>query len=241
MTLTKRLALIGAALFFPSTAAFAAPGLDGEVYGATVEPGEIEVESRFGVLVGGADAGENAVRLELGYGVSGHTRLSVAAEIEKEPGQARKLEAVGFEVVQNIARLGPIDVALYGEYEAVRGGSDAVETKLLLQYRGREWDLRLNLIAEKELVSGTKVELGYAASADYPVADGLRLGLAAFGNLGTFSRFLPYDEHFIGPNFKFRASAFNAPLKLETGYLFPLGAAKADAKGMFRLNLELEF
>lgn len=222
------------------TVAYAAPGLGEEIYGATVEPGEVEVETRYGVLTGGPDAGEDNFRLEVGYGITGHTRLAVVTEFEKEPGDPRKLEAVGFEVVQNIGRIGPIDVGLYGEYEAVTNGTDQAETKLLLEYRNRLTDVRFNLIAAKPLASGAPVELAYATSADVSVAEKLRLGVAAFGNLGTFSRFAPYGEHFLGPIAKLRIDSLGKPLKIETGYLFALGAAKADAKGMFRLNVELE-
>lgn len=223
-----------------STSAQAAPGLGGEVYGATVEPGEVEIELRSGVLTGGPDAGESVVKAELGYGITGHTRIATVVEFEKEPGSPRRLEAIAFEVVQNVGRIGPVDVALYGEYEIVRGGSDEGEAKLLLEYRGRALDLRFNLIAGKELANSNKVELGYAASADYAVSDSTRVGVAAFGGLGTFSNFAPRAAHFVGPNFKFHTAAFGRPFKIETGYLFALGAAKDDAKGMVRLNLELE-
>lgn len=229
-----------AACLSAASTAWAAPGLGGEVYGATVEPGEVELEMRSGILTGGPDAGENNVRAEVGYGITGHTRIAVVAEFEKEPRSSRKLEAVSIEAIQNIARVGPIDVALYGEFEAVRGGPDQVEGKLLLQYRGRRTDVRLNLIAGKPLLGGAKVELGYAASADVAVSDDVRVGVAAFGGLGTFANFAPRDEHFAGPNFKFHTSALGRPFKIETGYLFAFGAAKDDAKGMVRLNLELE-
>ena len=220
--------------------AHAAPGLGDEVYGATVEPHEIEIETRYGILAGGPDAGEDNFRLEVAYGITGHTRIAALAEFEREPGSARKLEAISFEVVQNVARIGPIDVALYGEFEAVIGGTDKAEGKLLLEYRDRITDVRFNLKAAKPLQAGAPVELGYAASADVSVADNLRLGVAAFGDLGTFGRFAPYAEHFAGPNAKFRINGLGVPLKVETGYLFAFGAAKADAKGMFRLNLEVE-
>lgn len=232
-------AALAAGLLATGTA-HAAPGLGDEVYGATVEPGEVEIETRYGVLTGGPDAGEDNFRLEVGYGITGHTRIAAVAEFEKDAGADRKLEAVSIEAIQNVARLGPIDVAVYGEYEAVRDGTDQLEGKLLLEWRGRSADLRLNLIAGKELASGAKVELGYAASADIAVTKGVRAGLAAFGGLGTFDDFAPRDEHFVGPNLKFRTDALGKPLKIETGYLFALGAAKDDADGMFRLNLELE-
>jgi hypothetical protein len=237
---TTAAALVLACLTLP-VAAHAAPGLGGEVYGATVEPHELEIETRYGILAGGADAGEDNFRLEVAYGITGHTRVAAVAEFEKEPGAPRKLEAFSVEVIQNIARIGPIDVALYGEYEAVNNGTDELEGKLLLQYRDRLTDLRFNLIAAKPLRTAAPVELAYAASADVSVADNLRLGASAFGDLGTFRQFAPHAEHFVGPMAKFRINGLGAPLKVETGYMFALAKAKDDANGMFRLNLELEF
>jgi hypothetical protein len=234
-TLTALLAISA----LPSVA-HAAPGLGDEVYGATVEPKEWEIETRYGALAGGADDGEDNFRLEAAYGLNGHTRIAAVAEFEKEPGRSRKFEAGAIEVIQNIGRIGPIDVALYGEYEAVRGGTDALEAKLLLQYRGRLTDLRFNLETVKPLAANAKVELAYAASADVSVAENLRLGVTAFGDLGTFGRFAPYAQHFAGPSAKFHIAGLGAPLKVETGYLFAMGAAKSDTSGMFRLNLEIE-
>lgn len=223
-----------------ATPALAAPGLGEEVYGATVEPKEIELEIRSGILAGGADAGENNFRLEAGYGVNGHLRVATVLEFEKEPGQSRKAEALGFEAVYNVARIGGIDVALYGEYEFGFLGPDAVETKLLLERRTRLWDLRFNLIAEKPLDSTAPTEFGYATSADVSVTDNVRLGVTAFGELGTVHHFAPYAEHFVGPTAKFKFPLGDHRLKVETGYLFAVGKAREDTDGQFRLNLELE-
>lgn len=231
-------AVAGLALASP---ALAAPGLGDEVYGATVEPGEFELEARYGVLAGGADSGEDNFRLEAGYGVNGHLRLAVVGEFEKEPGSSRKAEAVGFEAVYNLARIGGIDVAAYGEVElGFNGNPGAVEAKLLLERRTRLWDLRFNLIAEKPLDSTVPTEFGYATSADVAVADNVRLGVTAFGELGTGRGLFPYAEHFVGPSAKFRVPLAGHKLKIETGYLFAVAKARDDTKGQLRLNLELE-
>lgn len=231
-----------AALALPS-AAHAAPGLGDEVYGATVEKGEPEIEVRYGRLTGGPDSGEDAIKLEAGYGVTDRLRVSVQGEFEREAGSSRKAEAMGIEAVYALGKVGGIDVALYGEYElGFNGNSDAIETKLLLQRRSGIWDLRLNLIGEKPLVSGAPVELGYAASVDAAVLGKTRLGIQAFGGLGTFSRFAPRDEHFIGPVAKFDLAGLGPDgIGLEVGYLFALGKARDDADGQLKINLELEF
>ena len=111
-----------------------------------------------------------------------------------------------------------------------------------MQHRPGPLDLRLNLIAEKELTSGARVELGYAAQADVAVAgDDLRLGVQAFGELGTFQRFAPRAEHFTGPFARAEIEGLGPEIGIQAGYLFALGKARDDTKGMFRLMVELEF
>lgn len=199
--------------------AHAAPGLGDEVYGATVEKGEVEIEGRYGALDGGPDDGEDVLKLEAAYGVTDKLRLAVVGEFEKEVGENRRAEAVSLEAIYELGKLGPVDVALYGEYEVGLHGNDKVETKLLLQSKNGPLDLRLNLIAEKELDGGEPLELGYAASADFETFGEIRLGVQAYGELGTFKHFAPRTEHFLGPVAKFEIEGLGPELGIEAGYL----------------------
>lgn len=230
-----------AAAFAVPTAAIAAPGLGAEVYGATVEKGEVEIEGRYGALDGGPDDGEDVLKLEAGYGVTDKLRLAVVGEFEKEAGENRRAEAISLEAIYELGKLGPVDVALYGEYEVGLHGGDKVETKLLLQHKPGPFDLRLNLIAEKDLEGGAPVELGYAASADVETFGEIRLGAQAYGELGTFKNFAPRTEHFLGPVAKCEIEGLGPELGIEAGYLFPLGSAKDDTDGQLKLKLEIEF
>lgn len=237
------LAAIAAASVFAQPA-LAAPGVGEQVYGATVEKGVTEVESRYGRLTGGPDAGEDGLVLEVAHGFTDHVYGAVLAEFEREPGGSRRLEAFGLESVVNVGRIPSLglDVGVYGEYEAVRDGPDHVETKLLLQHKRGAFDGRLNLIAEKSLSGGNPVGFGYAASADWEVVDEVRLGAAAFGDFGPARDFRLGGEHFAGPIVKAELEHFGpGELQVETGYLFALGDARDDAKGQLRLNLEYEF
>ncbi|MDE2561644.1 MAG: hypothetical protein KGL48_05285 [Sphingomonadales bacterium] len=222
-------------------AAHAAPGLGSDVYGATVDAGEVEVEMRYDALGGGPDDGEDAMVFELGYAPSSRLRVAARMEAEKEPGDHRKVEAVGFEAIYTLGRVEGIDVAAYGEYEIVPNGPDSVETKLLLERRAGKFDGRLNLIAKKHLAQGRKVELSYAATADYAVAGDWRLGMAAFGDLGDFDDFAPRSEHFVGPVVKTEIEGLGPEIGIEAGYLFALSKARADTRGQFRFALEFEF
>lgn len=233
-----------AAAFVAASPASAAPGVGGKVYGATVEGGVTEVEARYGRLTGGEESGEDGLVLEVAHGFSDHFYGAVLAEFEREPHGDRELEAFALEAIVPVGRIDALglDVGLYGEYEAVREGSDAVETKLLLQHRQGPFDGRLNLIAEKALHGGEPVEFGYAASADWEAFGEIRLGAAAFGEFGTARDFRLGGEHFAGPIVKAEIEHLGpGELEIETGYLFALGDARHETDGQIRLNLEYEF
>lgn len=222
--------------------ALAAPGLAQEVYSANVYKGEIEAEARFGQITGGSDAGEQATTLELGVTPTDRLRVEALAEVGRDAGGRRKLHDVGIEAIYHIGRFAGIDVAAYGEFDFGFGQPDALEGKLLLERRTRAFDARLNLVAEKPLAAGEPVGLSYAASFDVPATRHLRVGAAAFGELGTFNRLAPRAEHYAGPVLKTAIEHFGGhTLNLEAGYLFALGAARKSADGQARLLAELEF
>jgi hypothetical protein len=227
-----------------SAPASAAPGVGSKVYGATLEAGLTEIEARYGRLQGGPDHGEDGLVLELAHAFSDKFYAAALIEFEREPGGPRKVEAYSFEAITPIGRVEALklDIALYGEYEIVRRQANKAETKLLLQHRDGGFDGRINLVAEKELQSGAPVEFGYAASADWAAFGEFRLGLAAFGDLGTTRHFVPRAEHFAGPIVKTEIEHLpgNSELEIEAGYLRAFGAARDDAKGQWRLLLEWE-
>lgn len=223
------------------TVAHAAPGLGDEVYGAEVDKGEAEAEAIYGRIDGGADAGEDVLKLEAAYGLTDRLRIGLVGELEREPFESRRFEAVGVEAIYELGDLGGVKFAGYAEYEIALDGPDKIETKLLMQRRTGPLDLRLNLIAEKELASGADVEFEYAASVDVETLGELRLGIQAFGELGTLGHFAPRAEHFAGPVAKIEIEGLGPELELQAGYLFALGAARDDSDGQFKLAVELEF
>jgi hypothetical protein len=234
---------LGLVTLLLASTAQAAPGLGEKVYGATVEAGVTELEARYGRLTGGTDAGEDALVLEAAHGFSDRVYGAALFEFEREPNESRKLEAVAIEGIYalgDLARFG-LNAALYGEYEAGLHGPDKIETKLLLQHKRGTFDSRVNLIAEKVLDGQRPVEFGYAASADWEVADEFRFGGAAFEEWGS-ARHLNVREHFAGPIAKYEFERIGpGELEIEAGYLFALGRARDDADGQVRLLLEYEF
>ena len=64
----KQVLFLAPFLLAASAVVHAAPGLDDEVYGATVETGKTEIETRYGRLAGGSADGEDAFVLEAAHG-----------------------------------------------------------------------------------------------------------------------------------------------------------------------------
>ncbi|MGD9810189.1 MAG: hypothetical protein AB7U35_02490 [Sphingobium sp.] len=229
--------------------ALAAPGLGDKVYGARLEKGVTEIEMRYGRLTGDAADGEDAAVIEIAHNFSDKLSLGVLMETEREPHEGRKVEAYALESIVHLGRIDALnlDVALYGEYEAVRHGADAIETKLLLQHSKGPFDARLNLVVEKELESGEPLEFGYAAAVDWQAFGEFRIGAEAFGELGSTRDFLPREEHFAGPMVRTEIEHLpgrgdeGGELEIEAGYLFALGSARDETNGQFRLVLEYEF
>lgn len=229
------------AFAFASVAAPALAEPSGEISSPVVVKGETEFEAIYGRLSGGPDSSEDILRLEASHSVSDKLRLAIRTELERAPGGPRELAAVSFEAIYDLGRVGGIDVGLYGEYEAVRSGTDKLEAKVLLERRAGPFDAKLNLIGAKSLASGTPLEFGYAASADVETIGELRLGVAAFGGLGSTDRFLSHADHYIGPVVKTEIEGLGPELEIEAGYLFALGKARDASDGQFRLVLEMEF
>jgi hypothetical protein len=225
-------------------AASAAPGLDDAVYGATVEAGKAEIETRYGRLMGGEDAGEDAFVAEAAYGFSPGVYGAALATLEREPGGNRRLETVAVEGIFTLGRIDSLglDTAIYVEAEHGVHGPDNLETKLLVEHRRGRFDWRLNLVAEREVSQHAPVEFGYAASADFEVAEDLRIGAEAFGDLGTSDGLTTSGEHFIGPAMRVGFDrAGPGELELRTGYLLPVGRAHEGSKGQLRFGIEYEF
>lgn len=226
--------------------ASAAPGLDAKVYGTTVEKGVTEFESRYGQLTGGADNGESALVLEVAHGFSDRLYGAILATIDHNAGGDNRLGRIGFEAIYRVGTIPVVDIdfALYGEYEAaLRDKPHNLEVKALFEKRVGRFDARLNLIAERQTTGTAPTEFGYAVSADYAVVgDEVRLGFAAFGDLGSTDQFGGRQPHFIGPAAKFEIEhlPIGGELEIGTGYLFAIGAARDAARGQARLSIEWE-
>lgn len=239
----KRIACLTALLLAAApVTALAAPGLGSKVYGAEVEQGEFELESRYGQLTGGADDGEWAWVGEAAWGFTDRFYGAVLVEAEREPGMDAEFEAISVEGLYEVGELpGGVGFAVYGEYEAtLHGAPDAVEFKALFEKQAGRFDARLNLIAQRPLDDGAEWAFGYAAQADWEVAHDVRIGVQAFADAGDEHGLGGRRETFVGPavEFEFDELPVDGELEVGLGYLFAVGAARDDTDGQARFTLE---
>lgn len=228
------------------TAAFAEPGVGDPVYGATLKRGTAEFEARYGRLTGGPDDKKDGLTLEAEYAFSNRFAAAALVETTREPGSARTVESTSIEAIYAFGQIKPLklDVALYGEYKhGLRGNDDVLEGKLLLEHHAGAFDGRLNLIGEHALRGGEPVALSYAASADWSlVGDDLRLGVEAFGDLGSTQHFGGRQETYAGPVIKADVERVGpGEIEIEAGWLRAFGSARDHADGQARLLVSYEF
>lgn len=224
------------------------PGLGNAVYSPYVKSGVTEVELRGGRLTGGTENGSSGAVVEVELGLNDRLSLAVVGEFEDAPGEARKLDSVGLEAVAYLGQVPGLDVDVGGylEYEQrIHAESGVLEGKILLARAFGPVETRLNLIAEQPLTDKPgegATGFGYAAEATAPVNGALRLGLQAFGDLGTTRNLGGRREHYLGPvaRWEIHPSRSVGELEFEAAYLFPLGAARDQADGQARFGIEWE-
>ncbi len=225
--------------FLAAAPSLAQPGLGQEVDEAEVEKGETEISARFDTLLGKASGGDDALQVEVGHGFSDRFRAEVQGEFTQENASDRRLDSIAMQGIYEVGEAGGFTFALLGQYELAVDETDAVETKLLIQRKSDRSDLRLNLVASKEL-DESRVNFGYAASAQFAVIDDLSLGVEGFGEFRSADG-SSGTEHFVGPTTRLSTERFGPELELEAGYLFALGAAKRAADRQLRLALNVTF
>jgi hypothetical protein len=219
--------------------AWAEPGGAAEVYGPGVSQGESELELRSGMFDGGPQDGEWQVKAEFSHGVTDWWRPGLVAKWESA---SDDFTAFAIENVFDftVTREWPVHVGAYFEYQFAEAGADEIELKLLLERERGPVDLRLNLIAERQVGAGASDawEYGYAAQAGYALNDDFVLGVQGFGDAGAGA--LDDHAHYWGPFGQFElAHVGSGEVELQLGYLFGSGEAIAD--GQLRFKLEYEF
>ena len=237
-----------AAMAWAGAAAADEPGLGNAVYSPYVKNGITEIEVRGGRLTGGADDGDSGVVVELEHGFSDRLSLALVTELEDGVGERRKVDAIGLEAVSYFGQIPGVgvDVGGYLEYEQrIHNESGVLESKILLAKQTGRLETLVNLIAKQPLTDRPgegATAFGYAAQSTLDAGRNLRLGVQAFGDLGSSRSFGGHQSHFVGPVAKWevRPSGRAGEIELEAAYLFAAGAARHDTDGQVRLALEWE-
>ncbi len=232
-----------------ASSVLADPRLDEKVYSPFVQKGVGEFELRGGGEVGrGALSGAATTVWEVEYGVSDQLSVSLVAALAHASGGPTQATAIGIEAIDylgQIPKLG-IDSGLYFEYaHGLHGENDKVEGKILLAKTVGRFQGLLNLIVEKPLSAPTGEGIGsygYAASATWRVLGHVRLGAEMFGDFGDDHMFLRHQGAYGGPQIKWSGRPRGSPVEIEVdaGWLTPIGADRAEARGQLRLGVELE-
>lgn len=239
---------LGVVIFAWSTGAQAAPGLGDKVYDPYVRPGVTEIELRSGRLTGKSLNGESAIVLEAEYGFNDRVSGALLVEFENHAGENAKVDAFALESViylGQIPKLG-IDAGLYFEYEQrIHNESGVGEAKLLFAKQAGPYQGLFNVVVSRPFTDKpgeATAAFSYAASLDREVWSNLRLGVEAFGDLGSEQRFGGRQEHYIGPMAKWALPLrrLGGELEFEAAYLFAAGAARDTSAGQARLLVEWE-
>jgi hypothetical protein len=250
MRLRDRGAGLGLALALLAGAGAAhAQGLSNKVYSPYVEKGVTELELRAGRLNGGPLDGESAAVLELEQGINDRLSLAVLGEVERHAGEKSKLDAVAVEGVYYLGQIPGlgVDVGGYLEYEQrIHNESGVLEGKLLFAKRQGRFEGLVNVIVERPLSDKAgehDAQYGYAAQATFETLPGLKLGVQAFGDLGTDRSFGGRQAHYLGPvaNWTLHPRWMRrGELELEAAWLAPAGTARDNADSQLRLMVEFE-
>lgn len=233
------LALLG----MPATAT-ASSGVGDPIYGAKLYEGLTEFELRHGRLTGCTANGEDGLVFELEHAFSSRLTIAGLVETGRQSENRRAVNALAAEAIYTTGRTDALelDTAVYAEFKHGQGEPDAIELNGLLEHQAGAFDSRLNIIGERPLRSGDPIELSYAASADWAlIGDEIRLGVAAFGDLGTSSNLGGRQEHYFGPAAKFEIEHVGrGKFAVELGYLRAFGAARDRTDGQVRVLIGYE-
>ena len=230
-------------------AALADPRLDEKVYSPYVQNHVAELELRRGQEIGGPLGGERTDVIEAEYGLNDRLSLALVGNIGRAPNETAHLNGLGVEGILylgQIPRIG-VDVGLYLEYMGgLDGEDDKGEAKLLLAKTADRFQGLLNIIVERPIGAPDGegfADYGYAASATWRTVGALRLGVEAFGDLGSDHAFLTKHEGaYVGPQLKWEVRPNSSPFEIEidAGWLAAVGADRSEADSQARLNIEFE-
>ncbi len=160
----------------------------------TPQKGEIEVEQWTESFVPKDGGSSYRSRTEFEYGVTDRLAASLYFVNKKPAGESFGYDETKLELRYRLNEPGNKfwDTAGYAELARPSDSEEPyeVEVKGIFSHEFPKFNLTLNIIGEKELKAGEKVELGYAAGIAPDMSGRIRYSLEAFGG---------EDEHYIMP------------------------------------------
>lgn len=230
-------------------ALFAAPRAQAadKIYSPIVEEGEIALELRGKRLYDGDPAvdGSRQFKFEFEYAPRWFWLTELGAEWEEEPGESLDATEIFWENVFQLYEQGrhAVDAGILLEYahSLEDGGNDKIELGALVQKAFGTHVLTGNLVAERELASGSDTELEYALQYRWRRGERFEPGIEWYGEFGEFGDFgsLGDHAHEVGPAVFGKLPFGNGAIKYEAVLLF--GLTREAAAQTLRFLIEYEF
>lgn len=201
--------LAAAALGLP---ALATAGASDYVHVPAVEYGEREIDIKYGTeKMKDSEGGERTSdgSAGFGYGVTQWWFTEAYLKWKKEGGEKTKYDAFEWENKFQLTEPNqyPVDVGFFIEIERPQNRVEGYEWAFGPLFQFDTGPIRWNVNPLLEKVTGSKeegphpLELGYQLQAAYRLANGMDVGVQAFGDLGKWNDWEPHNEqlHRIGP------------------------------------------
>ena len=242
----KVYALLAAGAMLYASAAMADP--NDYVHDPAVEPGEREIDFKFGTASRGADPAAAAASIGLGYGATDWWFTELYAKYMRESGAGTTFDAIEWENKFQLTETGkyPVDLGMLLEIEHPKDRAEGWEVTWgpLLQAEWGKVQVNFNPLLRRNYRSQDLADTHfvYEWQAKYRWRRHFEFGVQGFGDTGKWNDWAPHAEqdHRLGPAlFGKVALGGGYALEYNAGYL--IGASPAAPDHTFRLQVELEY
>jgi hypothetical protein len=220
------------------------------VYTPMVEPGEKEIDFKYGTAKQPDGTRSTATSLGFGYGATDYWFTELYLKRESEGGEG--LTLAEWENKFQLTETGKyaVDIGLITEIEApINSGKEPWEFKIgpLFQTEFGKLQLNGNVLFERKFGSKDAddrhvTEMGYQWQAKYRLQPEFELGLQGLGEMGEWDNWNSANSqiHRVGPAVFGKVKlGHRQALKYNTALLF--GTSEAAPNHTFRMQLEYEF
>jgi hypothetical protein len=219
---------------------------DHVVYSPLVEQGEKAIELRGHYDFDGSEAldGGQAYKAEFEWAPFSRWMTELLVEFEREPGEDLDATEIASENIFQLTEQGRYwaDVGLLAEfaYSLEDGGANALEIGLLGQKDFGRNEVRLNLLFEQALESGSDLEMSYRWQYRYRLEERFEPGIEMYGGMGEWGEVGSFGDHEqqLGPAMYGKFRTADGAWKYEFGLLFGLTDETPDTTVRFLLEYE---